>query len=273
MPKVVLSTNYDNNYLFFLPLTTFMWKKFGFDSIVYLPQREDINNDLLNFVIKSSMPNIDTTVFFKLNPSFREDTQVQTVRLLAANSLVHNDEYLLTGDIDMFPLTTMWYGDSLNNEKLNLYGHDLTGYTQYPICYVGARAKVWKQLMDIQTDDTEKELFKALDSEPKSRSEKWEDYWGVDQDILTKKVIKFGVANCIHYKRGHDQSTGLPLGRVDRHDWERTSKSIIKIDAHLLRPGYTDENFNKILDLMKEVLPNENLDWVVEYRNKFIFFI
>jgi hypothetical protein len=41
------------------------------------------------------------------------------------------------------------------------------------------------------------------------------------------------------------------------------------VDAHVWRPGFTDENFPKILHLMQFMFPDENFDWLISYTNAY----
>lgn len=267
MPKVILSSNDHDKYFFFAPIAVWMWKKFGFDTLLFMPEKE-YNNNKLNFVIKSCQPHVDTTVFFSTQGK-DEGVSTKAIRLYASAFGLHPEDYIITSDINLIPLCDLFYRDFLSTpDKINLYGHDLTGYKKYPVSYVGAKVKNWRALMGITEGDFNQFMHRDLDKH--LNGDMREEHWGVDQDILTSKILTYGVANCNHISRGRDATTSAPLGRVEYSDWSKTIQSPIKIDGKLPSPGYSDENFERIVKLIAEVLPNENLMWLVEYRNKYL---
>lgn len=276
MPKVILSTNDHPDYLFFTPITAWMWKQYGFDTILLMPEKK-YDNTLLNHVLKTSMGLVDTTVFVEVPEGYREDTVTQASRIFASALTFHPEDYLITGDIDMLPLCDMFIQDyHAFRDNINLYGHDLTGYGHYPICYIAAKVKYWREFMELEQGNINGQIKAELDKWPKAKSDKWEDYWSTDQDIVTSKInfhkqIKPELYRMIN--RGHQPNSVLPFGRVDRYDWEGSMKFERKIDAHLLRPGHEYMNFQKTLDLIKQIFPYENFDWMIEYKNKYISLI
>lgn len=268
--RVILSTNDNNDYLFFTPITAWVWRKFGFSSILFMPYKQ-YNEGLLNLVLSTGMSCIDQTVFVDVPEGYREDTITQCSRMYAGCLDLHPEEYIMTGDIDMLCLSDYLKPD--DESKIHLHGHDLTGYGQYPMCYVGAKVKHWREIMNIKAGNWNEYLQRDLSEFPKAKSDKWEEYWQVDQDILTDRLKRYGADKCESVHRGHSILTGLPVGRVDRHSWAKTLGESVKIDAHLLRPGYTDENFYKILSLLAETFPKENLQWIMDYRTKYLTFL
>ena len=77
-----------------------------------------------------------------------------------------------------------------------------------------------------------------LDKYPQAKSNNFNEWWFVDQDIITERIEKN--KNKIIIPRSFDNN--LALGRIDRADWEATkNKKTIKIDAHLPRPFNKNE--------------------------------
>jgi hypothetical protein len=58
------------------------------------------------------------------------------------------------------------------------------------------------------------------------------------------------------------------LDRDDAYLLERLNPDII--DYHLPRPGYEENNFNQIMTVLKYHYPNDNFDWLIEYREQYI---
>jgi hypothetical protein len=93
--------------------------------------------------------------------------------------------------------------------------------------------------------------------------------WTTDQDIVTAK-LKWFVWNEID--RPISPLTGYPVGRIDRSAWDKSLRQTERIDSHLLRPGWTDENWTKIIALITECLDPtiEDLHFLHTHRTQWI---
>jgi hypothetical protein len=81
-------------------------------------------------------------------------------------------------------------------------------------------------------------------SDPQAKSNNFNEWWFVDQDIITERIEIN--KNRIIIPRTFDNN--LALGRIDRVDWEFTkNRNTIKIDSHLLRPFNRQETENLLL--------------------------
>lgn len=64
--------------------------------------------------------------------------------------------------------------------------------------------------------------------------------------------------------------TQFAANRVDRDDinWRAYVNDDL-VDAHLWRPGYTDENFANIMELLTMKYPNEDFTWLRTYNEQY----
>ena len=90
--------------------------------------------------------------------------------------------------------------------------------------------------------------------------------WSRDQELLKNCLKSISKIELSRARPG----TQFADNRVDRDDanW-RSYLNDSLIDAHLWRPGYTDENFANIMELMTTMYPNDNFSWLVEYNEKY----
>ena len=65
--------------------------------------------------------------------------------------------------------------------------------------------------------------------------------------------------------------------RIDRSDWEGALAKAEErgslagfADAHLLRPGYTEENWPRVRRLLRMALCSEDIAWVDDYRERWV---
>lgn len=254
MKYIVLSVNENPKYLYFLPLTVWAWKQFGWESIIFGCNKGAKNLGAWNYAITES-----DIEFHWLDqsgehfPDFKSETIAQVSRLYGACVA---DGMIMTGDIDMIPLSDYW---KPNMNKITCYGRDLTDY-HYPICYVGMKFDLWYEVMDLNSMDYNAHIKRDLRQQ--------ENIWTLDQDLLTENLLKFGMEHITHIDRGTDPRTGYPIGRVDRSHW--TLNHEVFIDCHLPHDILSNpQSYNKVMELLHKVWPDEDFSWFENYHNEF----
>lgn len=254
---VVISSTSNDDYLFFLPIICWAWNRLGWDVMCFTP----LYGDKSALSRKYCTPN---NTFIKL-PEFegyRIETISQCIRLYGHVFTDYSDgnPVLMTSDIDMLPLSDYWNPDP---NEITCYGRDLSD-KHYPICYIAMDIENWQDVVGNNM---------LLDLEnSKAKSNSWSEWWQVDQDIITTKLSN-QIVNRID--RSIAPNSHYPLGRIDRGCWDCSLKQPLRIDAHLLRPGYTEGNWNKILELIHECFnpTKEEINWMMDYRNDYIKWI
>ena len=262
--KSVISTTYDDKYLYFLPIVTWCWNKLGVDVICFMPK--DVDNsarDKILLMLKHSVewPPRLRMEFFDA-PKHKEATYAQVSRLYAASLDLPEDEVLITSDIDMALFKVPTYGGT----GMGVVGIDLVPKKQVPMCYIYGDVKEWRKKFETNGRTYQQcldDLLEGIECENMRGN-----YWGKDQEEAYNKIFaNNGHAVLIPRSNGQNQ---FAQNRVDRDDtnW-RSYVNDELIDAHLWRPGYTEENFPKILELLQTKYPNDNFDWLVEYTNAY----
>jgi hypothetical protein len=258
---VVYSTNNNPSYIFYWPLVHWAWQKLGWIPIgIHIENREDT---ILKRFVTSKMAGKSIEMIYNFSETqYDSSMMAQVSRLYAAhtNSL-NDDDYLMTSDIDMLPLGNHWDTDY---SKITCWNHDLAGFGHYPICFIGMPVKEWRRVMLIDIGDGYNSIIRDLDNLPQARSTNPEERWVVDQDLITmrlkpleKTVINRGVL-----------ANGYAYGRVDRSAWTLNHKEFI--DCHMLRDIWKNqENYDKTMELLRTVWPNENFAWFEEYVKEF----
>lgn len=261
---VVISTNGNKNYLFFWPIVTWAWMKLGWDVMIMNTTDAPLWNNFTahhHFEKKLTEVPVNASLF----TVYKEETITQVSRLYAANDLDwRRDALLMTADVDMLPLSDYWKPDP---DEITCYGRDLTDY-HYPICYIAMKAWRWAEVMQLSGSNFV-DICHDLQRMPRATSEKWEEWWQVDQDLITERLKNFSVTRV---DRGVAPNSHYPLGRIDRGSWDLTLNQEKRIDAHLLRPGFLPENFEKIISLIKQCygVDESDVKWMRDYRSEFI---
>jgi len=216
---VIISTNDNPDYYQYIPYVIKAWNKLGWKTVTFLRGKKESLNNLID----------SDNVFYYLDgeSKYRDETLVQVSRLFGAYLC---DGLIMTADGDMMPCSNYWNPDV---NEITAYGHDLTGFGHYPICYIAMNKNNWKRIMDITDEDLMLQIERLLDKYEQASSDDWYQWWQVDQDIITEKLKK---ENINSIKRGQDSKFGLAKGRIDRFNWKETKNVDNPIDAHMPRP-------------------------------------
>jgi hypothetical protein len=266
--KAILSTTYEDLYLFYLPITAWAWNRIDIGIACFLPNRAPIEADRKMLLIAAAIEDNDISCQYHgfAADATKEATYAQCSRLYgAALPKIANDEVLITGDIDMAVFNRKYF-DELNDGYVHVVGTDLVPDGQYPMCYIAMPASTWRDGMWIMDGESvQKELDQLLghlDCEHFRGN-----YWAKDQETAFNHISASGLPVIKHNRA--KPGTQFATRRADRDGWPEVILPDI-IDAHLPRPGYTPENFAKILNLFQAMYPEDNFDWMIEYRNEYV---
>jgi hypothetical protein len=224
---VVVSANDNPDYYQYIPFVCKAWNNLGWKVICFLRGNEKTFEPIFD--------NKNYFFFLEGKSKYRDETLVQVSRLFGAYCF---EGLIMTADGDMMPCSNYWQP---NENEITCYGHDLTGYGHYPICYIAMNSKEWKRVMNITDGELMPQIESLLDKYEQASSDNWEQWWQVDQDIITEKLKKENVNSIL---RGRENKFGLALGRIDRFNWAETINTENPIDAHMVRPFNLDAAIN-----------------------------
>lgn len=262
--KCVISTTYDDKYLFFLPITTWLWNRLGVDVVCFMPYLEtEGDNKRIDLINDTFRPIGIRPQYVGFNaPKHKQATYAQCSRLYAAALDLPEDEILVTSDIDMalFNMPVCYPMDGY----FTIFGADLVPQYQYPICYISAPVKDWRSAFDISNSYQNKldDLLGEINCDNMRGN-----YWAKDQEEAYIKISLFGG---VFMETRANNGTQFATRRIDRDDayfMDRLNPDVI--DYHMHRPGYTDENFEKILAVISYFYPYEDLNWMREYQKQY----
>lgn len=214
---VVVSTTNNPDYYFYAPYIEKAWNSYGWDVCIMLthdvnPKDLKLNNPETRII---QLPAIQ---------GLRDASIAQAGRLYAANYLPL-DALIMTSDMDLLPLKNYWNPDE---KHITVFGYDLTWRSFYPMGYIAMIGATWKKYMNCSYD-TAKDMLRDATETKIAFSEKWEEWWNFDWDLITKRLKPF--EDRITFIDRGQTSKGLALGRIDRADWMGTQDQEW-IDAH-----------------------------------------
>jgi hypothetical protein len=218
---VVVSSNNNPDYLFYLPYVEKAWANYGWKLCVMITHDVTDYDKRLDSTIVIRLPKVD---------GLRTETIAQAGRLYAANYLPM-DALIMTSDMDLIPLQDYW---NPNKEDITVYGHDLTWFSYFPMGYIAMSGASWKHYMNCSYD-TANDMLRDAKETGIAFSEEWEKWWNFDWDLVTKRLTHLKQLGGINFvNRGQINIAGATLakGRVDRYNWEATQNQSEWIDAH-----------------------------------------
>lgn len=322
---VVFSTDTQDLYFFFTPITTLLWAlNMDYDPLIFVvvpehykrgslqpqPQQgQQPQHNLIDYVLHKTEEAGGKVVLLHHKKGkeglVNDGTVSQVARLYAAglSGIVKDEDYLLTSDVDMFPLSRQHFlqGDIATKKVhlfyANAYAH-MKDTIMYPLCYIGMKAKTWKEVMGITGTRNEKENVKNEEWNAKAEEEgivveelvlnaiekgierygkdRWQNshkqdgdvQWYFDQFLFGEKIASWP---------GHPEEcqkiARYPFkDRLDRSKWNfNGNKEELDnlIDSHVVRPGFTEQNWIKLKQLLAILLPH-HIQWLQEYKEEFL---
>lgn len=264
--KAIISSTYDSKYLFFIPIVTWCWNKLGVDVVCFIPElyldganlEEEEKLDLISKVCKEQGLKISYNTFSA--PEHKEATYAQCLRTYAAALDLPEDEILCTSDVDMALFQIPPYISGFT-----VFGSDLVPPKQYPICYISAKVKDWRNAFEIN-GRTYQQCIDDLLGDIEAQEYRG-NFWAKDQENAYNKINLTQELNYVPRSNGQNQWATKRYDRDDSYILDRLSSDTI--DFHMNRPGYEDKNFEIILTILKYHFPDENFQWLIDYTNAY----
>lgn len=295
MKHVITATDDNPDYFFFLPIVTKMWEKMGFQHhcvVIADPAK-------LTEALRTAISHSKGAVLHFVNPNnvaqnfpgFQPWALAPLSRILAGCLDIPKNDCVLTSDIDMLPIKQQWFDKiSLEPNNIDIFGEDGAtggyGNSRYPICYVGMQRALWSTIL--QTHEFGHDFTLGLNHLITKYRLDTLDINGqraCDEPLLHslindhsrkyRPILNFHMRKMItneSYKPGMIGVPGiLPEGRLDRSNWQKNMTGVI--DIHAPRPGYSQENWDKLkyqLQTLYSPLEYMEVGMLNWYREEFI---
>lgn len=286
MNYAVISSDRNQLYAFYAPLTAAVWRNRGWQVFMLLVGEEDdwLDDPRSKLVYEKCLEANARVHFISAYPGHRTSTVAQVSRLYAhLLPKVAPDDYLMTSDVDMWPLGP-WVGGTRDSSKaFQLYFSNAyadADKVHFPMCYVGAQACFWKEAMDSSVSmDMKDALGKALNlckkqytsSEAYHRNGEYVplDVWNFDETYFGEQLSALGgwKDRCQFIER--DMSLAGER-RIDRSNWIDAASVDGYADAHLFRPGFTPDNWSRASWLFQlAVTDQDQVAWAESYHDSY----
>lgn len=268
-PRAVFSSDLNADYFFYLPLTAALWRHVaGYRPTVLLTGTCAEWRAHIQAAIALRHAREQGAEIHWIGPvaGHRSSTVAQVARLFAGALDEYEDSWLLTADVDMWPLSA-WFREAgvVTLHYGNAYEHEPV--PKWPLCYIGARASTWRQIMGLSVmglaaGPLGSPIQRHLD-ERLAGADAWRA-WNHDEVEFARRLTAWPgyPAQCaVVPRRGCP-----PVDRIDRSAWPAAPVAAGMVDAHLPRPGWV--SWPLVRPLIAQAAP-DLLPWADGYAEEF----
>lgn len=259
--RVTLSTDNNPTYAWFVPLCALMWREVAdfHVSCIFVGGAGEW--------LEARAKEVGAQVHVVMPPRACSPSAASQLIRLFSYLLpgTDPDDYLLNVDADAWPLANAFAPSGADLDLIYPDACDLAETPYFPIGYIGAKARVWHEVLADVALDAENPVA-AMESlfatDPALRA--GHGGWNYDETLVTRKIKAW----CRNDKtvRITRRQGDPPIDRVDRSAWPATPIADGFMDAHLVRPGWTDENWPRLRPLLAQRLSAVHLAWADDYR-------
>lgn len=268
----IVSVDQGNGFEFFLPLTARVWKdRIGYGTLAILVGTKEqwLSNPRAKLALEEAN-NLGVAVHFTGETRGLSTPLIShMVRCHVGMLSLDPADYYLTSDGDMWPISRAWFNEPFQDPTKRVHIHYANAYDGewFPMCYVGTTIATWREIMNLNEGPIMDAVGPAVSGfTPDDRG--WAAWMWNEQYFAArlKKWPGFPLLCQLINRVGKNP----PVDRIDRACWPNDVVDLSgKVDAHLLRPGYSDQYWPSLSKLFKALLPDAEA-WANQYRDRYV---
>lgn len=269
---VVTGINQVRGYSFLAPISAMCWAaRTEFTPAVLLTQtREHWKEDAASRVVVDMLDRIGIRKHYvgMVSDDYLTSTQAQTARhYAAALSSFQPEDYILTTDVDGLPIDRQWQSNVDWSKPCHIRNAGAWQYRWFTTFGFGATVSAWREFMGYGPSPEIAPLMQRdfdLDLTPQADTLL---AWYYDEFCWNAKLkpSRFYPDGCQFIERN------VRKDRIDRSNWpERFDNLAGYVDAHVLRPPFTLENWQRIRPLLTALLSINQIETINAYYDRFM---
>lgn len=279
--RPVISSSHDHSYQPFAPMTILMWREvIGWDPILLLVEDEEAwSRTAFDRVMLEYLRQINADFrFIGKIEGYETAQQAQSSRQHVAALDLPEDDILMTADIDMFPLSKLWFHQhDATKWDFTLFYSNAYGNMNPPVSppyhctsYMAGTVKVWREIMGLKvTGEVASQLQSNFDKHLGRACDSW-TAWNCDEVFFGSRIKAWDgyPDRCQMIPR----YGGPPDDRVDRSNWPTTlSKTYLssKVDAHCIRPPALAPNWKPLRELLSYYLDGKDMEFIDSFVSRY----
>lgn len=294
MNRVVLACDVNPSYAFTIPIACLAWSVRGYRPLLLLvgEPSEWLDVRHLRLAVHRARE-VGAEIYWLGNFSgSRSSTAAQCSRIFAASAPgIADDDFLTTSDVDMLPVGP-WVGGGVDEKKaLHLwYSNAYAGssYVHFPMCFVGAKAKVWREIAGCLAHGERAggfrpiALVEALEECLQSAPQDNDGAWNHDERWLGNRIEKWALTSERLSIQEIPRTFVEGEWRIDRSTWMDDVGGMLGTlagvaDAHLPRPCFMADwdaaapnRWSSVRPLFELLFSGEHMKWVDDYRAEWL---
>ena len=267
-------------YTWYAPITALIWQNamdWRFVLLVVYERDEELT-PVLKSILQFTEAAGAEILYLKnplKEPHYLAEMVVTLSRFFSGTFDWPEDTYVMTTDLDMWPLKKSYFDSSVSTDKdihvlyANYFGNPLTA-TQYPVCYIGMKVSMWREFMKVsKQDDIFREIARVRDEQWGTHPSKV-DQFATDQIYFAKKLHTWrGFPDRVHFVNRPGEPPSKRLDRLYHASCFTLEEVPDAVESHVLRPGFAQENWPRLRALLAHILTEEDLLWVDTYASHF----
>lgn len=265
MKWVTLASDVNPSYDFLLPVGGLVWRKVtGYEPLCLLAG-PDWNSKVGQVVIEQlNLFGMSYHFVGPISEPYRTSVHAQMARQHAAAIHLNEDDLLMTSDSDMFPINGDWFNQWDESKSVRLHYANAYRYLFHTTGYWTMKVKTWREVMRL-------DLSKSIAEHLQDRLDR---YIGRDRDTFQEWYSDEHVAS-IYLRAWHgypsqcmmiEREGAPPPDRLDRGNWHGKLQGMV--DAHVLRPAQSDENWPRMREFLEKLVP-EHLPEIDRFHSKY----
>ncbi len=276
---ISLSSNSNENYLFFLPIQAYLLRDFHNLRSLLISVEEDkpwSQSSVLKFYLKWLAIAAEETGGIHVHLNFTVEPGSKWAQLLrysiASWNQLKDDDILITSDADMAVISKRlldFHGAQILSTNSFAYGKmKIHGryWDHLPMCHVGMSVRLWREIFSLPVGNETDVIRETM------RIHKMNSKFGVYEDEVYVS-LKIGNYTQDHTVDFHRERYKDHPHRIDRGRWPaplRFTKELIgqARDAHMPRFRKIDEIWPRVVPLFRLLLSEKSLARITEYYNE-----
>lgn len=209
----VVSVSLDSNYFYYfhLPYICLSWRRVGIEPIVILVSSSFSN---LTYTARKTLEYLDKLGVKQYNLKVKKNyDRILSMHSrifigLLPNNFTNDEDYLITTDSDLLPLSSNYYNFFSNDDKIKVTNSDccanfkfkLNEYKMYPMGCIGMKKWQWREVIELKKEETFDEntinasISRILGNEFIVKNEelvKGDAHWDGDQKLISIQIDKY----------------------------------------------------------------------------------
>jgi len=264
---VVLSCTPTNIYDFFLPISVRLWRKrIGYEPMVVLVGTKEDWSSGHSEVVYDEIQEKERIEFFPRIPDLPDSTVSMGLRQHVSALTFDEDDVLLIGDVDLFPVDRDFYHQyDPSKNPVGVYYEEMYFNEQYwPAYGISMPVRNWREVMGITVGDfvgSVEKTFMEGDVRgliaSKKKNAMGANWWTFDEVYAT-----FKIKNSRFFKDVVKFPSSIGDKRPQRVDLPRHPNASDYVDFHCSRPGWNGVNWPSIRSMLKQMMTPDDLKWV-----------